>query len=401
MDTVSPNRRRLLASVVAGLLATRVGPRVVAQDATPMSGGLGDGSLREMLARAYDPIPDGGSGPATLFTYGNIARQLEVRGLRSPDPGFRDRDRVSEWLDGIDGLYLDDVIIRNTMLEELWAQLGFDPSQLDQTMTVGDTPDTIRIYRGRFDGRAIERALGETGYERVETDRGTVHTIGRDGDYALTNGVQSIVLNAYNNIAVVEDTYVVAGSKLVDVEAALAVFDGNEATLANNRAVTTLLSAVGEELVSATMIDGDALSVAGMPDLGVLAAATPVATGTIAPAAYALFGLTPGSLPSRYEDADAQLQGEHDDTVARAAFVIALHLGSVEEAEAAVGVIEARYAEGVSVVSGQPYREILGEAEVEAAPSAPVVKVRITGDRAGRNWLRAIFGRDLVFIYTE
>ena len=32
---------------------------------------------------------------------------------------------------------------------------------------------------------------------------------------------------------------------------------------------------------------------------------------------------------------------------------------------------------------------------------SPVVKVRITGDRVGRSQLRAVFGLDLAFVYTE
>ena len=95
MGTVSSNRR-LVASMAAGLLTARARPGVVAEDATPAPAGLDDGSLPAILAGAYDPIPNGGPGPSSLFTYANIARQLEVRGLRMPDPTFRDKDRFSE-----------------------------------------------------------------------------------------------------------------------------------------------------------------------------------------------------------------------------------------------------------------------------------------------------------------
>lgn len=400
MGSFSSSRRRLIAATAAGLVATRFSPSVLAQDATP-SPPDEEGSLSSMLTRAYDPILDGGTGPSTLFAYANIARQLEVRGLRSLDPAVADEDRFSEWADGVDGLYLDDALLNFTRTEELWDTVGFGPSDMTQTMVIGDPPEITRIYRGTFDGDRVRAALADQGYERVETEHGTVMTIGREGEIDLRDGFRSYVLNAYNNIAVVDDAYVVACPYLVDLEAALAVFAGKEATLADNRAVDTLVAAVGEELVSATVIDGGGLSVASMPDLSVLGASNPVPSGTIARASYALFGITPGSMPSRYTDEDDQLQGDNDDTALRSAFVVALHLGSADDAEAAVGVIEGRLAEGESLLTRQTYADLLGPTTVEAVAGTPVVKVRLTGDRVGRIWLRALFGRDLAFIYTE
>jgi len=401
MDSMSPTRRRLIAATAAGLVATRFSAVALAQDDTASPAGDDDGSLPAMLARAFDPILDGGTGPSTLFSYANIARQLEVRGLRSLDPAMADEDRFSEWADGIDGLFLEDVLLTFTRTQELWDTLGFGPADVAQTLVLEDPPRTTRIYRGSFDGDRIRASLAAFGYERVETEHGAVLTIGREGEIDLTGGITAYVLNAYNNLVVVDDAHVVACPYLVDLEAALAIFAGNEATLASNRAFDTLLTAVGEELVSATMIDGEGLSVASMPDLGPLGASTPVPSGTIASAAYALFGITPGSMPSRYTDEDNQLQGDNDDTVLRSAFVVALHLGSAEEAEAAVPVIECRLAEGISLVSGRAYADLLGPATVEAVAGTPVVKVRFTGDRAGRVWLRVLFSRDLAFVYTR
>lgn len=401
MDAVSPNRRRLIAATAAGLLGARLPSAGRAQDATPSPVGPDDGSLEAMLARAHDPVPVGGAGPSTLFTYGNIARQLEVRGLRSPDPGFADKDRLSEWADGVDGLALDDVLIRNALLTELWSQLGFSPAQVTQTMTVGDPPRVTRIYRGAFDAAAVRRALVSAGYEEVRTERGPVLTNDEAGDVDLDHPIQRVVVSAYNNVALVDDAYVVASPFLDEVEATLAAFAGDGASLASNRSVATLVSAVGEELVSATVLDGHALSVGSLPDFVRGGTATPVVEEPIPPAAYALFGLTPGSMPSRYVDEDPQLQGDNDDTAPRSAFVVALHLGSTEEAAAAVPVIERRVAEGISLMNRQPYAELLGEAEVKAVPHSPVVKVRLTGDRVGRIWLQAVFALDLAFVFTE
>lgn len=405
MEPLSPTRRRLIAATAAGLLVAKMPRLAVAQEAGPA--GEDDDSLPSMLARAYDPVSDGGTGPTTLFAYAHIARQLEVRGLRHLDPTLEDRDRVREWSDGIDGLYVDDRIQQFALSDGLWASVGFDPSQIDQTLVTSDPPRQTRIYRGRFDSRVIDRALTVSGYEPIETDHGPVLSIGAEGEFSLTHPVQGIVLSAYNNVAVVEDAYIVAGAYLADVEATLGVFSDNGTPLASNQAVDALLTAVDEELVSATVLDGSILSTANMPDLSVLGAATPVSTATpvptatIAPASYALFGITPGSMPSRSTDKDNQLQGDNDDTGPRSAFVVALHLGSTEEAEAAVPVIEGRLAEGVSLVSSLPYADLLGPATVAAVAGSPLVKIRLTGDRVGRIWLQALFGRDLVFVYTE
>lgn len=401
MESLSSTRRRLIALSAAGLAAARLPRLSLAQDATPAPSGADDGSLGAMLTRAYDPIPDGGSGPTTLFAYANVARQLEVRGLRRLDQEMADDDRLSEWIDGVDGLYLDDLIVRYAFSPELWEAVGFGPAQVAQTMTIGDPPQITRIYRGNFDGEAIFRALDASGYDRVETDREPVMSSGEAGEFSIEDPFKRLVLANYNNAAVVDDAYVVTSPFIVNVESALAVFAGNEASLANNRAVQTLTDAVGEELVSAVVIDGGYLSAGSLPDFAREGVSTPVPAAVIPPAAYALFGITPGSMPSRYKDEDPQLQGANDDTAPRSVFVIALHLGSEAEAVAAVPVIEGRFAEGVSVLTAQPYTELLGEAEVAAVPGAPVVTIRIKGDRVGRLWLRLVFGLDLVFIFTE
>ena len=400
MDPVSPTRRRLIAATAAGMLATRLPHCALARDATPAPSDVDDGSLATMLARAYDPTFVGRPGLTTLFTYANIARQLEVRGLRTPDIAFADNDRVSEWVDGIDGLYVDDVLLDRALQSELWDMVGFRPAEITQTFTIGDPPQIAHIYRGAFDGENVRLALASAGYEVVPTGNGLVLSISEEGKYSSDNPIQRLVVAAFNNIAVVHDAYVIASPYLVNVESALAIFGGNRGTLANNGAVETLVSSVAEELVSATILDGSILSTANKPDLGALGASTSTPAQTIPPASHALFGLTAGSMPSRYTDADDPLHGDNDDTAPRSVFVVALHLGSEAEAVAAVPVIEGRLAIGQSAVTGEPYATFFGDWEVAAVPGTPVVKVRIGGERVGRRWLRIVLSGDLVFVYT-
>ena len=130
MDSISPTRRRLIAATAVGLVATRFLGAAFAQDATPSPADRDAGSLPSMLARAFGPILDGGSGPSALFAYANIARQLEVRGLRSLDPAMADDDRFSEWADGVEGSSVDDVLLDFTRTDELWATLGFRPADV-------------------------------------------------------------------------------------------------------------------------------------------------------------------------------------------------------------------------------------------------------------------------------
>lgn len=398
MTRHSISRRSLIVASATVAAASRTPHRLLAE-ATPVVG-ADDGSLDAMLGLAFDPTPDGGDEPTMLFAYADIARQLEVRGLRHLDPARADDERAMEWSDGLEGLYVDDTILRNAFTDAIWDGVGFDPSQIDQTLIVGDPPRQIRIFRGRFDDEAIVRASMSSGYELVAVKDGSVYSSGTDGEISLTHPVQGIVLSALNNLSVGDGSHVVAGAFLADVEAQLAVMAGNEATLANDVAVATILSAVEEELVSATILNGAVLSAAGNLAPRAPGAATPASTASIPSAAAVLFGLTPGSMPSRYTDPEDPRRGDHDETAPRSELLIALHLGSEGEAGAAVPVIEHRLAVGSSLVTNEPYSTFFDGWDVSAVPGTPVATVRIRGERVGRRWPQMVFARDYPFVFT-
>ena len=398
MNRLSISRRSLVAGTAAIAAAAR-DPRRLLAEATPVARG-DEGSLDAMLKRASDPTPDGGPGPTTLFGYANIARQLSARGLRALDPARADDERIRDWSDGLGGLYVDDTLLRYAFSETLWDDLGFDPSQIDQTLLVGDVPRVTRLLRGRFDARAVARALAGSGYERIEVAGGVVFSSGREGEFSLRHPIQSLVLATLNNVAVVDESYVVAGAYLADVETALAVMAGNDATLASNVAVDTLVSAVGVELVSATVMDGAVLSAASMPNVRGGSESIKLPGGTIPAAAAVLFGLTPGWMPSRFADPDVPLEGSDGMTPA-AEFVVALHLGSEAEAAEAVAVIEGRLAEGRSLRTNEPFATMFEGWDVTAVPGTPVATVRIRGERVGLQWLQIVFSRDLPFLLTD
>lgn len=393
------NRRGLLAVGLALPAATRAG-LAAAAPATPQPGS-GGGSLSELLGRVA-PYRREGERPHLLMTYADISRQLEARGLEGLDTGMSDA-RVHTWGDGVRGLWADDLLAGYAVVPELWAAVGFGPADVAQTMSLGDPPVMVRLYRGRFDAGRIAAVLQVSGYREEATDGGAVWTIGPEGEYDLATPIQRAVISAYNNLAVVGDELVVASPYLDGVAAALAALAGEGRALGDDPRVAALVGAAGADLVSAGLLDGGSLSSTAFLDS--LPArdpdelfATPTPEETIAPAWLALFGITAGSMAPL--DAGDPVVGANDATAARSDLIVTVLLPNAEEAARAVPIIEGRLADGRSLATQRPYAELFERWAVEAVDGGPIVRLRLSGDRVGRVWLKLIAQRDLGFLAT-
>lgn len=398
-------RRSLLAGSLGLAGAIRV-QRAAGQPAPPPAVALdGDGSLAAMLGRA-PRFRRGGANPVPqIATYADIDRQFETRGLLPLDAATSE-GRILGWREGMSGLWADDLIATFGLTPELWEAVGFGPADMAQSMTLGVPPVTVRLYRGAFDGERIASALSASGYREETTAVGIVRTIGPDAEVDLTAPIQRQVVSAYNNIAIIGDELIVASPFLTRVEATLAVLAGDASSLGADQTVAELVDATGEELVSAGLFDGSLLSYAEIieqlpgraPDEGV---ASPVAGETIAPASLVLFGITAGSMGPFTLGDRRPVRGDHDETVPRSEWIVAVQLPTAEDAARAVPIVNRRLTEGRSLATRQPYAEYFEGWEVEAVEDEPIVRLRISGDQVGRLWVQFIEQRDLAFIVTE
>src|SRR4029450_9540929 len=96
--------------------------------------------------------------------------------------------------------------LRIHVLNERWsAFFGFDATQVDRSVLVGETPLTVAIYQGDFDEAAMRTPWEASGYQPIETPGALVYSLFEDQSISLENEVQRLVLSSMNNVALLPD----------------------------------------------------------------------------------------------------------------------------------------------------------------------------------------------------
>jgi hypothetical protein len=181
----------------------------------------------------------------------------------------------------------------------------------------------------------------------------------------------------------------------------LAVEAGDAPSLAEREDVATLLEEVPDNLVSAVLVEGEALRssppVSASPDI---AATITAEAERLEPVELALIGITAGGpVLSSSDDEDAAMPTPPAEQ-AGARFVAVLLMEDEEAAEAAPEVIEERLETGQSLAVERPYSDFFTDWSVEAVPDAPVVVVEAAFNEQAHAgvWLQMLYRRDLGFL---
>jgi hypothetical protein len=284
--------------------------------------------------------------------------------------------------------------LRTRFLDERWPEFfGFDATQIDRSLVVGEPPLTVAIYQGRFDEGALRTAWEASGYQPVElpdAPNATVYSLSEDESIDLANEVQRLVLSGMNNLAFLPDGTLIAASRLDNVERALATIRGEAPSLLDRPEVATLVATSDPGLVAAFLVTGGALQAldpARMADqigeeqtaaLATAAAEERARVGAMPMPELALLGLTAGGplINVPVNEAGTPEPFLADPPLAR--FVLALLFADRATAEAAIPVVESRLAAGKTWSYGRPFTEFFAGWEVEVTEEAPVLLVDLT-----------------------
>jgi hypothetical protein len=389
--------RRRLVGTASGLALAAVGGHAKARQSdhiplppeaktTPVDQPASQGGGPEPLSRLLSFVPaamlhaDEGYG-AIPWYYADIAQQFAALGLHHDSNG-PDIDG-EHWAPATFPLYLAARVFQFALNEELVDAIGFQPLGVNQTILAGMPPNQLSLFRGEFDANKVEAAWEESGYERGESSTGvTTWTIGPDGEYELTNAIQSMVLSNMNNLALVDNEVIVAAGTMDLLEEALATYASEEDSAALDPDFGLSLNALPETTVSAMAVRWGSENrpdpVEGAPEMPPYTALLlGVEAGAVAP------GFDPNGTPAAVPDSV-------DAGVAFARLV----MDSAEDAETALEVVEERWTTLNSIRTELPYTDLM---EIrDSSVEGNIAQIDFTMLGTPSVWLTMVLSRDAI-----
>jgi len=354
--------------------------------------------LGEMLAL----VPASAAGPddnPMIATFADIAAQLAAGDIDRPS-SVEDDDGMTPWIHASYSLAIADPI-RTRALTITRDLLGYDVTDVDQTLEAGMPPEMVTLFRGRFDEAAVAVAWEINGYKMLEVDGTPVASLFEDAEIDMESQISQIALARMNNAAFLPDGTLAYTASLALMEQVIATAKGDADSLGEREDVAALLASLDEPLVSAIFFSGDAISAAEQisPRLTSEQAdeiATQIADPEpMPPVALGLVGVTAGGPTLIYEEGEEPLIELPPATI-----VYRLLMAEPGTAETAAEVVDARLNRMSSAVNGQPYAELFGTWEATAAADGSTLAIDLT-PAEGRPisfWPQVLFARDLLFL---
>lgn len=329
--------------------------------------------------------------------FADIALQMETAGLPFPD-SIDDEAALSDWIVATMPLLVTSPF-RERALQLGRDVLGYDVTDLDQTLEVGDLPDAITVLRGRFDPNAISAAWLANGYELSSLSSVRAASLSKDGEIDLQNPIQQAVIGRMNNVALLDDSTIVYTRTWEMMEAVLAARSAAADSLAARVDVQRLLAAVDEPVVSVAVVGGSVFQGYEIPiddsDMATAIARTTSSDDPLPPLATGLVALTPGGPFKIRQDATPIAA---DTEPARILYrVLMVQPGSAEEA---TPIVTQRLEDGTSVVTREPFSAFYGSWDVRPLEEGDILAIDFTlaPDRLPAIWIQPLYQRDLGFL---
>lgn len=387
------SRRSLLARAAGatGAATSMLVSPAVARQATP-AGATEQGSARERLEAMLSLLPptfvDVPDANIPLFTWADLGSHLAAFG--SPDLLSGDVEIIPL----IGALYIDAPLADRAMDEQARELFGFSVLEADQVLSAGAVPDRITFYAFTSAVGNFAEAWEAAGYERVEGEAGEFWTVGEEGELDLSSEIGPIALSNMNNLAIVDDTIVVAARTSALLGQVLAMLESGGESAADQVEVQVMLETLPEEAVNVLALHGDGLEATslapenpgreGGATIASLLAESDDAVGPMPPVRYALFGITSGM-------AAGEATGSGD-----ALFFAHLVVTSAEDAAQAATVVEWRMANMISPTTGFAFAEGFQPAfDAENAVEGTVALTAFTGPEGAVPWRGMVLSVDL------
>lgn len=394
-------------------LSPEASPPGTPSPATPASQGTPDppgdpdwpvGSLPHMLGLAPDRLSDDSLPLNHVASYAGIASWMDACGIAAPQS--LDDPVLAAWEAQLDNLAIPSTL-RDRGLDPVWRQTyGFDLTQIDQVLIVGQAPDYVTIMRGSFESDELQTAWVASGYQAVEVDEQTVWSLSPGDTIDLSAQESRPALGTMNNVVMLEDGTLIAAARMSRLGSVLEVVNDGAPSLAQNDDVAALLlpgSGV-ENLASAVVSKGSLVQ--GTESTIPTTLSTPQTSSSEA----APVGTPESELGM--PEVNLLLLGIHVDNAKSlaspvsqveppAAIVIVVVFDEIEEARRASVEIAHRLDVAISPVTGQPYQDRLTHpvSSVTDSDSRGLVAVDAELVDGSHDWLAMLADRDLGFLF--
>jgi hypothetical protein len=390
---LQPLARQAVGILCAVLLLTGTGPTggLAPLDAragavaSPVPAETEAGSLAAMLGR----LPDRPLGlDGAMVTYADVARQTAALGVGAPTAAS-DEESGQRWLAAVMPLSLPLATGQYWTLPEWRAAFGFDLFQVEQAVEYGAPPFGLTVLRGTFDPGELRTAWARGGYQPIDLGAGEAYAVREDFAIDFSDLGSRMALAYLNVVALTDDGTLIFGSSRDGVRGALAAAAGTEPSFAERADVAPLLRAAPVDLVSALLLDGEALRAVPDPAGAFLGDESPEEFATrvageqvearrLPPVAAALLGQTAGLI------ADGnQMATPEGVPVPPAQLVVVLSTTSPDAAKTAATVIAERLATGRTspLIGGEmadrAWAELFPQRTVRAVSGEPAVLIEL------------------------
>lgn len=362
------------------------------------------GSLPALLAYAPDRLADDSLPLNDIARYADVSGWMAANDI-SPPGSLIDPD-LATWEAELVNLAIPSSL-RERGLDPVWqATYGFNLTQVEQVLIIGQAPDYVMILTGAFDPDALQAAWVASGYQAIEVEGATVWSLFPGDTIDLSAPESRPAMGALNNVVMLEDGTLVAAAKTSRIASVLDVVDGGAPSLAGNDDIAALLlpGAGAGELASAVISKGSLLqgidgsgpgtlqTPSASPEPGTLA--TPAPGGGMPEVNVMLLGIP---LPA--------LDQPEATPVARAAspqrLLMLAVFDDMDDARVAGAIMTERLENDTSPVTGELYAARIGEPRVGVrdADDQAVVVLRTTLTHGSSDWLDILAARDLGFAF--
>jgi hypothetical protein len=370
-------------------------------DATPdpESTGPPPGSLTDLMQYAPDRLGDGSLPLPEVATYTDIEAWLATHGAPA---GSLSEDQAA--------MLAMPSILASRGLDPVWeATYGFSLADVDQVLAIGQAPDYILIMRGDFNAEDLNAAWASSAYQAVAVEDTTVWSLFPEmGEtISLSNPSSQLAMGSLNNVVILDDGTLIATARLSRLQQVLQVVEGDAPALGDNGDVSRLLSleTADRTFVSAVIAKGELLESAAtdtrspesVASGGTDTSATATPDVAVMPRVrMCLFGMlierdtlpaTPVASPVATPASAASLP-----------LTIAIELDDADDIPVAIEVVESRFAQDVSLVTGEPFATTWTMTAAESTDPEGLIVLRIVPHSGTLDWIELIADRDFGFL---
>lgn len=379
------SRRSFLTTAVVA--STMIRTTASARQATPDTTGDATARLNSMLQY----VPGGKLDGEIFVVWNDYATQVAAIQENKPDESSNvSRDDLAMM-----GVYVSvpDIAMYATMLPEL---VGYSFGDINQALTFGTPPNTGLIVEVQTDEEALIEFWESMGYEERDNEHGSFWTIGEEAEINITNDIQRSLMARVNNVAILADgvlAYTSTSALLGEIQAVAA---GDKPNV--HAELETVTGALPADTTSIMILGGEAMALEAAlatvmlaPDQAVALdekiTASDDAVGPMPVTRTVCIGATAGgSLDENLHSADAQ------------EFAL-LELDGAGQAGQAADVITWRAENMNSLLTDEPYSQIVPELEVEALTDG-MVMCTSPMENSGSVFAKMVMSRDiLLFVY--